>query len=320
MKNKLLPLDAKVTLLEKMAEDFEYYLSDGGETCPREQTYRFCSRDEDREVVRVARGAALESLSNPITKVAFDTRRVDQLRDRNPRQNLQYYHRTDPFIDEEDDDKLNRFARLLKVLNGIQKDFGTQPEWFESYARQLHDSVTRILRVKQADLDVFKPQLFYLEQLLDARYRITMDQLKSMPTKELRARILSKDEPLLKRGAYIKETGGPEESRPIVVDGQTTTQDSIVNAIFGGNNLRKDGERTVERTVTITIKDNVLDDQPIRKAKAPVSSYDEYDDEEPIESRPIRSKRGERRTPARRRVLRSHVPDPWKLRVDDLID
>jgi hypothetical protein len=260
MKHKLLPLDAKITLLEKMAEDFEYYLTEGSETCPRNQTYRFSSREEDREIVRTARSAALETLKAPITKVAFDTRRVDQEHDRNPRQNLQYYHRTDQFITGEDSIRLQKFARLLRVLNEIKGDLGTQPEWFESYTRQLYDQVTRILRVKQADLDVFQPQLSYLEQLLYDRYRLSMDELGSISDLNLKARIMSKDEALLKRGSYLQETGEVEEPKQIVADGNSkTTQDSIVNAIFGGNNLRKDGERTVERTVTITIRDNVID-------------------------------------------------------------
>jgi hypothetical protein len=262
MKQKLLPLDAKITLLQKMAEDFEYYVSEGGVTCPREQTYRFSSREEDRGVARLARSAALKCLSKPIAKTAFDTRRVDQEHDRNPRKNLQYYHRADAFIDENDNGKLNKFAKLLNVVGEIKKDLGTEPEWFESYSRQLHDQLTRILRVKQADLDIFKPQLSYLEQLIYARYRLSMDDLDQLSAMELRARILSKDEALLKRGAYLKETGEVEGPKNIVVvDGnQKTTQDSIVNAIFGGNDLRKGGERMVERTVTIKIVDSVIED------------------------------------------------------------
>jgi hypothetical protein len=260
MKQKLLPLDAKITLLHKMAEDFEYYLSEGGATCPREQTYRFSSRDEDRGIVRIARSSALNSLSKPITKVAFDTRRVDQEHDRNPRKNLQYYHRADAFIDEDDNSKLNKFAKLLNVVGEIKKDLGAEPEWFESYARQLHDQLTRILRVKQADLDIFKPQLSYLEQLLYARYRLNMDDLEKLSAVDLRARILSKDESLIKRGDYLRATGVVDDKpKQIVVDGKQTTQESIVNAIFGGDNLRKDGERTVERTITIKIVDSILD-------------------------------------------------------------
>ncbi len=38
-----------------------------------------------------------------------------------------------------------------------------------------------------------------------------------------------------------------------------STQNAIINAIFGNNNIRKDGEKTVERTITITIKDSVID-------------------------------------------------------------
>jgi hypothetical protein len=263
-----IPLDAKAALLDKMAEDYAYFAAfQNG--CPRRQIFTIVSREEDRSISRDARIAAMKTLGEtnpigPITKLSFDTRRTDQEHERNPRRNLQYYHRADEFLDEDTNDKLNKLSSLMRVLVDIKRDFGAEPEWFDSYARQLYSQVERALRVKQGDLDIHKPQLSYLEQLIYARYRLTMDDLKSLSGADLRAKILKKDEALVKRGSYLKEIGVDPENQNIVIDNNTTgnvqtTQESIVNAIFGSNNLRKGGERTVERTITIKIVDNVID-------------------------------------------------------------
>ena len=257
-----LPFDAKVSVIEKMVDDYDFYRKNG-DKCPKNQTFKFISRDENLGVKRTARMAALSSLDTPpITKVAFDTRRVDQEKSRNPRTSFQYWHRSQPFIDEDDNKKIETFGKLRDVTDDIKKDFGTDPEWFESYARQLHDTLTRSMRIKQGDLDIFRPQLSYLEQLVYARYRLSMEDINTLPKDELKKRILSKDENLLGRGEYIKRTGGfavDGKKQDIVVDGKATTQQAIVDAIFGNNNFRKDGEKTVERTITITVRDHVID-------------------------------------------------------------
>jgi hypothetical protein len=120
----VLPFDAKVSLLEKLVEDYNFYKSNG-ERCPKNQTFRFISREEGVGINRDARIAALAKLSEPaIKKIAFDTRRVDQERTRNPRSNLQYWHRAQPFIDEEDNGKLNIFAKLLRVETALKAIWG----------------------------------------------------------------------------------------------------------------------------------------------------------------------------------------------------
>lgn len=263
-----LPLDAKIALVEKMVDDYQFYTENGQSHCPRQQMFKIASVSTEDEMIECsARMAALKAMQpKGITKNAFDTRRVDQEHDRNPRVNLQYYHRAEEFITADDNERLNRFTKLAGITKEIREDFGSEPEWFESYARQLDNNLKRILRIEQADLDIFQPQLNYLEQLVYARYRLNMEDLKKLSKEDIRARILSKDEPLMKRGEYIKATGGKEadeKKQGIVVDGNAaaSTQESIVNAIFGANsNLRKDGERTVERTITIKIKDTVLDE------------------------------------------------------------
>lgn len=255
-----LPIDAKIKVIEKIASDYVKSVKTG--SAPASKTYSIISRAEDREVVQSARVAAFEkAIPSPITKFAFDTRRVDQEGTRNPRKNLQYWHRSDEFIDREDEDKLKTFAKLARVLTDLKNKFGKQPEWFESYARQLYDNVFRILRVKEADLDIFRPQISYLEQLIFARYRLSMDNLEKYSEEKISEKIIKKDEDLVGRAKYLKEVGADDgKPKEIVKDSLTkTTQDSIVNAIFGGDNLRRDGERTVERTITIKITENLVD-------------------------------------------------------------
>lgn len=247
-----------------MVDDFTEFAASNN-TPPSNFTYKINSADEGSDIHRQARLAAYASFEKPLIKNAFDTRRINQETDRNPRTNLQYWHRTDPFIDDTDKSKLNTFAKLFNMLDNTKKKLGTQPEWFESYTRQLHDNVHRILRVKQADLDIFRPQLSYLEQLIYARYRLSMEDIEKLSEDELRDKILAKDEGLIGRNNYLKETTGTDEnnsnSLKITKDGLTkTTQESIINAIFGADgSFRKDGEKNVERTITITIRDNVID-------------------------------------------------------------
>lgn len=257
-----LPLDAKIQVISQFTDDFAK-LSESGASVPEVKAYKIMSSEGGGSIGQVARLAAFTAMEpQPLTKLAFDTRRVDQENDRNPRKNLQYWHRTDQFIDENDEKTLKTFARLAKVLKRMKNKLGTQPEWFESYARQLYDNVYRILRVKEADSDIFRPQINYLEQLIFARYRLTMENIEKLSESKLEERILAKDEDLIGRSTYLKETEPDEPamtSQGFSKDSNNTTQESIVNAIFGGAGMRRDGERTVERTITITIRDNVID-------------------------------------------------------------
>jgi len=79
-------------------------------------------------------------------KVAFDTRRTDQETERNPRSNLQYWHRSAEFIDSEDQKKVVTFAKLIKPLTTIREKFGNQPEYHNSYSRILLETVERTLK------------------------------------------------------------------------------------------------------------------------------------------------------------------------------
>jgi len=250
-----------VELICKLAQDYEAYSAQNS-AVPDKLTYKVSVPEETPLIERNARIAALTELTqeSTITKTAFDTRRIDQETSRNPRENLQYWSRSDQFIDQDMQDKIEIFANMLKPLDELKESFGTQPEWHSSYARALYDAVYRILRIKEADLDIFRPQVAYLEQLMFARYRLSMEELSKISSLDFKNIILKKDENLLKRGAYLHMTKAADNPpKTIIKDSDGNMQQNIVNAIFGNNNFRRDGERTVERTITITIKDQVID-------------------------------------------------------------
>lgn len=268
MRTKKLPLHGYIEALSQVSSDFAK-LAQTNDLVPDKLSYKVACAEESPKVTRSARIAALETFQNKIVKVAFDTRRVNQETTRIPRSNLQYWHRSQEFIDDMEQSKIDVFAKLQVVMEDIKRAYGTRPDWHDSYARVLADAVGRILRVKQGDNDIGRAQLAYLEQLLDARYRLTMDEIQTLSSDDLQNRILKKDESLLKKGLIYSE--------PKLADTLTThanmfknnmatsqmpsvqlKQEDALASLFGGG-LRREGERSVERTVTITIKDEVKD-------------------------------------------------------------
>src|SRR3990167_920902 len=179
VKKQGLTIDGCVDLISKMAQDYlDYSTSDV--SVPNKLTYRITTLDEPLEVERSARKAAMKQWTkpmDPLRKFAFDTRRYDEDTTRNPRTNLQSWIRSEQFIDDETQKNIDIFSKLMKPLEQLKQSFGNQPEWHSSYARSLYESIYRILRVKQADHDIFRPQLAYLEQLMFARYRLSMEEL-----------------------------------------------------------------------------------------------------------------------------------------------
>jgi len=256
------PLDAKIQVIQELTNDFVECVN--GKEVPESKGYSVTASREGGLVRLAAREAAYGKIvPTPLVKMAFDTRRVNQETDRNPRKNLQYWHRSDPFVSEDDEVKLNTFAKLAKVLNKMKETLGTSPEWFESYSRQLYDNVYRIIRVKEADMDIFRPQVSYLEQIVYARYRLTLDDVDNFSEEALEKKILAKDEELVGRSKYLKATQ-PEPEVVKTSEVQHTapmalTQASFIDAIFGTGSLVKGGDKSVERTITITLRDNVIE-------------------------------------------------------------
>lgn len=256
--NKKLPLDGNCALLNKIATDYTKLVEAGAEEISANRLYKINCSAETSLVSRSARTAAFKGLQLGFVKNAFDTRRTDPT-ERNPRSNLQYWTRSASFTPEEDQRQIDAFSKLVAPLVEIKKCYDGEQDYFKSFARELHDNVNRVLRLDIKDGDTHYSQLNYLEQLLFARYRLSIDNILSMGEIELKNRILEKDETLMKRGVTVSKEQIKNSFSGDVSKNGMATQDSIINAIFGNNQLRREGEKTVERTITITIKDNVID-------------------------------------------------------------
>lgn len=261
-----LSVTAKISLISNICNDFADFIKFSYASIPDEKEY-IIDLKEDYKIKQAARMGAYtefkkESLvkTTSLIKLAFDTRKVDQEHERNPRENLQYWHRSAAFIDQEDQVKLKIFAKLFNVVDSLKSRLGTDPDWFNSYCRQLYDHLVRILRIKEGDLDIFKPSLAYLEQLLYARYRLSLENIENMSEKQLEESILSKDEILIGRASYLSDIRKNSDNNiGMVKNNIPSTQEAIVNAIFGSDRMVRDGERKVERTITIKICDAVVE-------------------------------------------------------------
>jgi hypothetical protein len=92
--------------------------------------------------------------------------------------------------------------------------------------------------------------LDYIEELLQVRYRLGFDNLVRMGSNELKKIILSKDEDLIRKDVndslLITKADVAQES-----------YDTLMNKLFDG--CRASAENpNVERTITITIRDSLL--------------------------------------------------------------
>jgi hypothetical protein len=214
---------------------------------------------EDRVDMRDLRIRTLRDLTNPIIKNAFDTRRVNQYTDYNPRRNLQYYHRSDPFITKESSEKIKTFFKLKTAVDAVKEDFLGDPEWLDSYCRILSAALDRTLRIEQKDMDFFKPQMDYLEELLYLRYRLKEEDITRLNEKELRNIILDKDEKLLHKQIYSNYNNGgmlkQTNSSPQLIKGP----DNLIDKLFSDVKASKENKE-VQRSVTITINDKIMED------------------------------------------------------------
>lgn len=206
----------------------------------------------------VLRKAGMDSYlsGNGFTKVAFDTRRIDQETEYNPRRGLQNYNRSEAFLSEAVGQKLKNFAKLRNVLEGLRSEFGREHEWQDSNARVLLSTLDKGLRtgIDDGDYAVSQPaqgSLDYIEELLHVRYRLSFDDLTKLAESDLKRVILSKDEELTR-----KDVNNALEITKSDVASQS--YDTLMEKLFGGVRATKDNPE-VERTVTITIKDKFVE-------------------------------------------------------------
>lgn len=201
-------------------------------------------------------------------KQAFDTRRINQNTEFNPRRNLQYYQRSEPFLDDKNAEKIRLLLKVKEATDEIRNEFIGEPEWLDSYSRILCNAIDQTLRVEQKDFDYSTAQLDYLSELLYVRYRLNAENLAAADKTLLKKTFLNKDEKLLRKGIFInyKEGLHPISNNSDLHKSseihKTTViqQDPLIDQLFGNVKANKENKQ-VERSVTITIKDSILDDK-----------------------------------------------------------
>lgn len=186
------------------------------------------------------------------TKVAFDTRRVDQETEYNPRRGLQNYNRSEAFLSESLSRKIKNFSKLRGVLANIKEAYGKEPEWQDSNARVLLTTLDNGLRtiIKDGDFSEAQPStgsFDYIEELLHVRYRLSFDDIIRLGEADLKRAILAKDEELIRKDV--------KQSLEITKqDVARQGYDSLIEKLFDGCKASADNP-DVERTITITIRD-----------------------------------------------------------------
>jgi hypothetical protein len=228
-------------------------------------------------------------------KLAFDTRRIDQEVEYNPRRGLQNYHRSEPFLSESVAIKLANLIKIKKVLETLKEKYGREPEWQDSYCRVLLNTLNNGLRTNQKDGDYTECQpgvgsLDYIEELLDTRYRLNLEGVSKMADEKITGILLSRDEDLVHKDlnrelginkyntknidrelnkdakhdepTIVIRDRTPQYKEPEITRHDVATQsyDSLLDKIFDGVRATKEN-KNVERSVTITIKDSYLDEK-----------------------------------------------------------
>lgn len=195
-----------------------------------------------------ARLTSYSQASKSIKKVAFDTRRIDQENDRNPRRNLQYYHRSEPYVDDQLSVKIAYMMKIKTATDMLKEKYGTDPEWFDSYARILSSAVDRALRTDQKDGDFFKASFDYLDELLYVRYRLSTEDIQKMNENDIGRIVVSRDEAMVHKHLFKTTSMAPPAPTP----------DPLIERLMGTVKASGDN-KSVERSVTITVKDQIND-------------------------------------------------------------
>lgn len=261
---KKLHVRGYVNLSQQMANDFLSFVQNS--KIPNKLNYTIADDAEDLFIESFSRKAGLSCQDKPMIKLAFDQRKFDPTKDIHPRNVLQNYIRNDDYLDRTAAKEVEILLKLKKPTSEIHQEYHHLPEWIDSYSRSLQNSLERVMNISFGELELFKPQIEYLKQLLYLRYRLSLEDILAKSEDDLKKIILDKDEKMVKSHTLdkLKLSAAKEDNikkeAPIAKDGNLgLTQESIVNAIFGNNQIRRAGEKTVERTITITIKDQVID-------------------------------------------------------------
>lgn len=226
------------------------------------ELYNLISRGSEnvnaRQQARQLRKVALEEVvsGRGFTKVAFDTRRIDQETEYNPRRGLQNYNRSEAFITEAIAQKVKNFAKLRRVLWGLKEIYGKEHEWQDSNARVLLSTIDSGLRTTAQDENFSTTQpgtgsFDYIEELLNVRYRLNLDNIFSMGEAQLKDIILAKDEDLVRKDVR-------QALEITKQDVATQGYDTLMEKLFSGARASAENPN-IERSITITIRDRFLD-------------------------------------------------------------
>lgn len=186
-----------------------------------------------------------------IVKQAFDTRRINQETQLNPRRGAQYYQRSEPFLREATSRKIKTFYKIKTAVDEIKNQYLGSTEWLDSNCRVLNGTVDRVLRVEQKDMDYSDTQLDYLQELLYMRYRLGMDEINYLDTHELKMRLLAKDEKLT--NSLYKNSN--YATQPVNVQSGV---DQFLQKLLDGVKASADNT-DVERSLTLTVRDKIND-------------------------------------------------------------
>lgn len=125
------------------------------------------------------------------------------------------------------------------AVDHIKDKYLGSPEWLDSYARTLSNSLDRVLRIDQKDYEYFKPQLDYLDELLYVRYRLNKDDIERMDQDEISGIILSKD-------AKLEDSSGEIYKDSKQENAIVKQKDDLLDRLFGSVKASKDN-KNVER-------------------------------------------------------------------------
>lgn len=220
---------------------------------------------EDRAEIREFRKTAFSMPnSTGFTKLALDTRRINQETDYNPRRNLQFYHRSEQFLNEKTAHKIKNLLKIKTATDMIKDRFDREPEWFDSYARVLNAALNRILRLEQQDNDYSVEQINYINELMYMRYRLTEDEITKLGEQDLEQIILGKDEQLVNKEVFAdlkNRITNKTTSIPI----NTTFEYSMFEKLLSEVKATKEN-KNVKRSITITVNDSICDETITKQA------------------------------------------------------
>lgn len=227
-----------------------------------------------------------------ISKVAFDTRRIDQEEVYNPRRGLQNYHRSQPFVTDSMSHKIKAFSKLASILEELKTQYKKDFAYQDSYLRVLHSALQKGLRVKEADGDYSDVQpsigsLDYLDELIYVRYRLSTDMILDSDSDTIKKIVMSKDPQLtsdhvpmalealsFEQPLTLKNINGNNDTQMLEkvlsslaqMMGQMKQLDDLTTQLF---NLKATNDNpNVERTVTIKINESLKTNEPIKTNEA----------------------------------------------------